>query len=99
MHALVIGAAGMIGRKLVSRLLAEGRLAGRPIERLTLYDVVAPERPEGGAIKIESFAGDLSAEGEARNLADTKPEIIFHLAAVVSGEAEQDFDKGDRVNV
>ena len=72
---------------------------GRSIDRLTLYDVVTPERPDGGRIKVEAFSGDLSAEGEAGRLVDAKPDIIFHLAAVVSGEAEQDFDKGYRVNV
>ena len=99
MHALVIGAAGMIGRKLTARLLAGGRLAGHDIERLTLYDVVAPDAPGGGSARVEAFSGDLAAEGEARRLADAKPDVIFHLAAVVSGEAEQDFDKGYRVNV
>ena len=99
MHALVIGAAGMIGRKLTTRLLADGRLAGHDVERLTLYDVVAPEAPGNGSARVEAFSGDLAAEGEARRLADAKPDVIFHLAAVVSGEAEQDFDKGYRVNV
>ena len=46
MHILLTGAAGMIGRKLTARLIANKKLNGKPIERLTLLDVSAPERPE-----------------------------------------------------
>ena len=45
MHVLILGAAGMIGRKLTARLVADGHVAGRAIDRLTLTDVVAPEPP------------------------------------------------------
>jgi nucleoside-diphosphate-sugar epimerase len=79
---LVIGAAGMIGRKL-SALFAG--------EDLILQDVV----PFEGA----SAVSDLSAPGEAEKLVASRPGLIFHLAAVVSGEAEADFDKGYRVNL
>ena len=78
---LVIGAAGMIGRKLVRAL---------PGEDLLLQDVVPFE---GGIVS------DLSAPGEAEKLVAAKPGLIFHLAAVVSGEAEADFEKGYRVNL
>jgi nucleoside-diphosphate-sugar epimerase len=78
---LVIGAAGMIGRKLVGAL---------PGEDLLLQDVV----PFDGGI-----VSDLSAPGEAEKLVAAKPGLIFHLAAVVSGEAEADFEKGYRVNL
>lgn len=80
---LVIGAAGMIGRKLVARLEGEGELI--------LHDVV----PFEGATAVS----DLSAPGEAEKLVAKRPDLIFHLAAVVSGEAEADFDKGYRVNL
>jgi nucleoside-diphosphate-sugar epimerase len=79
---LVIGAAGMIGRKLVARLAGED---------LILHDVV----PFEGA----SAVSDLSAPGAAEKLVASRPRLIFHLAAVVSGEAEADFDKGYRVNL
>ena len=45
MHVAVTGAAGMIGRKLVARLVEDGRLGDAELERLTLVDVVAPEPP------------------------------------------------------
>ena len=48
-HILILGAAGMIGRKLTSRLVADGQVAGQAIERLTLADVVTPEQPAGAA--------------------------------------------------
>ena len=45
MHILITGAAGMVGRKLVNALLRAGTVAGSPIRRLTLADIVAPEKP------------------------------------------------------
>jgi nucleoside-diphosphate-sugar epimerase len=83
-RVLVIGAAGMIGRKLVAALKAEGA-------QLALHDVM----PFEGSTRVS----DLSVEGEAEKLIAGRPDLIFHLAAVVSGEAEADFDKGYRVNL
>jgi nucleoside-diphosphate-sugar epimerase len=79
---LVIGAGGMIGRKLVAQLPKEG---------LIQHDVV----PFEGA----SVVSDLSTPGEAEKLIASRPDLIFHLAAIVSGEAEADFEKGYRVNL
>ena len=75
----------MIGRKLTERLAKEGR------GELILHDVVSAGP---GAI-----VSDLSAAGEAEKLVAARPELIFHLAAIVSGEAEADFEKGYRVNL
>jgi D-erythronate 2-dehydrogenase len=98
MHVLVIGAAGMIGRKLVSALIQKRDVSGRRIERLTLADIVAPDAPQfSGA--VETVAADLSEPGAAETLIAGRPELIFHLAAIVSGEAEADFEKGYRVNL
>jgi nucleoside-diphosphate-sugar epimerase len=97
MHVLVIGAAGMIGRKLVTRIAADGAVNGRRVTRLTLVDVVPPTPP--AAIPSETWAADLSVPGEAARMLAGKPELIFHLAAIVSGEAEADFDKGYRINL
>ena len=95
MHVAVTGAAGMIGRKLVARLVEDGRLGDAELERLTLMDVVAPDPPPQGT----AFAGDLADPATAQRLVDGRPDVIVHLAAVVSGEAEADFDKGYRVNL
>jgi nucleoside-diphosphate-sugar epimerase len=83
---LVIGAAGMIGRKLVHRLRKESGFG-----ELILHDVV----PFEGS----SAVSDLSTPGEAEKLVAQRPELIFHLAAIVSGEAEADFEKGYRINL
>ncbi|MGI8526772.1 MAG: D-erythronate dehydrogenase [Pseudolabrys sp.] len=99
MHILITGAAGMIGRKLTARLVKDGALNGKPVESLTLTDVVTPERPTGFKGHVELVAADLAAPGIAGKLVAAKPEMIFHLAGVVSGEAETDFDKGYHVNL
>lgn len=98
MKILIIGAAGMIGRKLVRTLLERGQLAARPIAKLILADIVAPERP-AFAGEVETIATDLSQPGAAEMLIGLEPDIIFHLAAIVSGEAESDFEKGYSVNL
>ena len=99
MHILITGAAGMIGRKLTARLAADGALNGRPIETLTLIDVVAPQRPEKFSGNVEAVAADIADPAAVRAAVAGRPEVIFHLAGVVSGEAELDFEKGMRVNL
>lgn len=99
MHILVTGAAGMIGRKLTARLGRDGILNGEAIERLTLIDVVAPEKPRDSSAAVETTTSDLSAPGAATKAVAGRPDVVFHLAGVVSGEAETDFDKGYRVNL
>ena len=86
MHAMIIGAAGMIGRKLSASLTGQ---------TLTLVDVVEPP-PMPGATTL---AADLTDPATARALIARRPDTIFHLAAIVSGEAEADFDKGYGVNL
>ncbi|ODR88725.1 D-erythronate dehydrogenase [Sinorhizobium alkalisoli] len=99
MHVMIIGAAGMIGRKLVERLAAEPDALGHAIALLTLVDVVEPVAPAAFSAISETFALDLASEGGAERLVAARPDVIFHLAAIVSGEAEADFDKGYRVNL
>jgi nucleoside-diphosphate-sugar epimerase len=99
MHVMIIGAAGMVGRKLSARLAADGHLGGRDVERLTLVDVVAPTAPDAFAGAVETVVADLSSPGEAAALAARRADAVFHLAAIVSGEAEADFDKGYRINL
>ena len=60
MHILIIGAAGMIGRKLTERLVKDGGLGGKPVTELSLVDVVAPEAPAGFTGKVTSWAVDIS---------------------------------------
>jgi D-erythronate 2-dehydrogenase len=99
MHILITGAAGMIGRKLTARLAGDGALNGRTIEKLTLIDVVAPPQPEKFSGRAETVAADIADAAAVLAAASARPDVIFHLAGVVSGEAELDFDKGMRVNL
>jgi nucleoside-diphosphate-sugar epimerase len=99
LHILVLGAAGMVGRKLTERLLRDGRIGGREISRMTLHDVVAPAKPADAAIPISVITSDFADPGTAAQLVSHRPDVIFHLAAIVSGEAELDFDKGYRINL
>ena len=89
---LVTGAAGMIGRKLMERLARDGTLGGEPIAYVDLVDVVESAQPD-------ALVADLAEPGVAEGLVATRPDVVFHLAAVVSGEAEADFEKGYRVNL
>jgi D-erythronate 2-dehydrogenase len=99
MHILMIGAAGMVGRKLIERLTQDDRLGGEAITRMTLHDVVEPAAPPGVSVPVETRASDFSEPGEAEKLVAGRPDVIFHLAAIVSAEAEADFDKGYRINL
>jgi D-erythronate 2-dehydrogenase len=99
MHILITGAAGMIGRKLAQRLIRDAALDDASIDCITLADLVAPELPIGFPGLVESLPSDLATPGEAAKLIADRPDVIFHLAAIVSGEAELDFDKGYRVNL
>lgn len=99
MKILILGGAGMVGRKLAERLAVDGELGGKEITELTLYDVVAAEKPAGAIFPVTIAVGDLPVDGETDKLVAGKPDVIFHLAAIVSGEAEQEFDKGYRINL
>ena len=86
MHILILGAAGMIGRKLTAALAAEGH-------RLTLADVIPPPVLPGATVITQDLTADPAP------LIAGRPDAILHLAAIVSGEAEADFDKGYAINL
>src|SRR5215472_15825624 len=99
MQILVTGAAGMIGRKLTERLVRDGALHGRAIDKLTLTAVFAPVPPPGISAAVDIGTQDLAAPGVAERLVAGRPDAIFHTAGIVSAEAELDFDKGYRSNL
>src|SRR4051812_2779889 len=99
MHILITGAAGMIGKKLIERLTVDRALNGQPVERLTLLDVVVPARPVGFSDHSKARTGDLADPAVAAKAVSERPDVIFHLAGVVSGEAELDLEKGYHVNL
>ena len=96
MRVLITGAAGMVGRKLTGRLLERGRLRGERIDAVDLVDLV--EAPADSEL-CTAHVADLCRPGEAEALVSVGPDVVFHLAAVVSAEAEADFDKGMGVNL
>ena len=99
MHVLITGGAGMLGRKLAQQLIQDLRIGEQEITKLTLADITTPK----GLPKFEGayaeHAMDMGDPGSAETLIQQRPDFIFHLAAVVSGEAEADFEKGYRVNL
>ncbi|OWV89841.1 NAD-dependent epimerase [Rhizobium sp. R635] len=99
MHVMILGAAGMVGRKLVEKIAREPLSFGRPVTRLTLVDAFQPPVPEALRPISTAMTVDLAGAGAADRLIESRPDLIFHLAAIVSGEAEADFDKGYAVNL
>ena len=98
MKILVTGAGGMIGRKLVERLVADKSLGGKPITGLTLVDVVESPIPAGAPKDTKPIVTDFSEPGVSTTLIAERPDVIFHLAAIVSGDAEANFEKGYKIN-
>jgi nucleoside-diphosphate-sugar epimerase len=99
MRILITGAAGMVGRKLAARLKKDGMLAGRKIVALDLHDIVPADAFSMEGAHVAIHVGDLSEAGTVAKLTAPKPDVIFHLAGIVSGEAEANFDLGYRVNL
>jgi D-erythronate 2-dehydrogenase len=99
MKVLVTGAGGMLGRRFCERLAAVGAIAGKKVDGVTAADILGAPPIAGSPFPIKSLECDLAAPGVAEQLIADRPGIILHTAAVVSGEAEADFDKGYRINV
>lgn len=97
MRILITGGAGFIGSKLARALLARGSLAGRPIERIRLVDVVKAQGFDDP--RVETIAGDVTRPGAVFSWFAGGFDAVFHLAAVVSGQAETDFELGYAVNL
>ncbi len=94
LKVLVTGGGGMIGQKLAARLGKDG-LNGNLDLKVTLADIGFPRNGASG----ERVTVDLAVPGAMRRFAADSPDLIFHLASVVSGEAEQDYAKGWNTNM
>lgn len=97
MQISILGGGGFLGRKLAARLARDGRLAGQPITGLTLFDLAPPPPPPETSFPVSPVAGDLAELGPAAIPPQT--DVVFHLAAVVSAQAEADYELGRRVNL
>lgn len=95
MRVLIIGGGGFLGAKLAAALAERGSLRGRDLERLVQADLVAPT-PKAGA---QGLALDITERAQVDALIGEGWDVIYHLAAVVSGQAEAEFDLGMRVNL
>lgn len=97
MKILILGAGGFLGRRLARELLSQGEIDGRKISMVTMVDITFPEgRPDLPGVSYHST--DFSDRGTMLRMLDDKPDLIFHLAAIVSGEAEKNFELGMKVN-
>lgn len=101
MKILVTGAAGFLGRRLIEALLHRGSLSDRQgvsqtISTVVAFDVVPLTGIDDSRVHV--VCGDIADQEVLKGLADAETDSIFHLAAVVSSQAEQDFELGMRVN-
>src|ERR1051325_36009 len=105
MKVIITGGAGFIGLQLARRLMALGSLTGtsgrsEKIDELLLFDMAVPERrPEGLDERAKFVAGEIADHTTVKRLFDRPDLSVFHLASVVSGGGEQDFDLAMRVNL
>ena len=104
MQVLVTGGAGFLGSRLVNALLARGSIVSssgdeESIDEILVADIGPPAQPFPDDPRLKTRYGDFSEADAANQLVGKNTGAIFHLAAIVSGEAEADFDKGMRINL
>jgi len=98
MHILILGGGGFLGRRLAKELINNGGLTQGALIHITLVDIAFPEEiPQDS--RLECIEADFSEEGPIKNILQQQPDIIFHLAAIVSGEAEKNLDQGMKINL
>ena len=106
MKVLITGGTGFIGAQLAKRILALGALTGpsgkkEPVDAILLFDVALPESPIPGLDdkRITIRAGDISDKATVAGLIDRDDISVFHMASILSGGGEKDFDLAMRVNL
>lgn len=104
MKILITGGAGFVGQRVAMECLRRGSLAhgAGPIERIVLADNAEPPLWHDGLredARVSTSFGDISESGYVDSLFAEPFDVIFHLASIVSGHGEQDFDLAMRVNL
>jgi D-erythronate 2-dehydrogenase len=99
MSITILGGGGFLGAKLARRLARDGQVGGRPVEALTLFDLQPPPVPDHAPFPVRSLGGDVSDPASVGAAIPPGTRVVVHLAAVVSAQAEADFDLGLRVNL
>lgn len=97
MRISILGAGGFLGHKIAARLAREGRLGAGPLTGLTLFDLTPPLAPPDASFPVSCVGGDVAEL--PRNAIPPGTDVVFHLAAVVSAQAEADYDLGRQVNL
>ncbi len=95
---VITGGGGFLGAKLAAEIAKRGEVAGKKVTSMVQADLAAPKPVEAG-FPVEGVAVDIRDAAAVRKLCTPAPDIIFHLAAVVSGQAEEEFDLGMAVNL
>lgn len=98
MRVLITGGGGFLGQKLARALVARGQIRGRAITAMELVDLVPPAKVKAD-FPVETHARDIADAAAMAESFRHKPDVVWHLAAVVSGAAEADLDLGLRVNL
>ena len=98
MKILILGGAGMLGQKLLNKILDKQELRNKKVSEITLFDIIKAPYPDNTTIPIITKSGDISDPSVSADIVSSKPDVIFHLAAIVSGQAEQEFDLGWNIN-
>ena len=105
MKVVITGGAGFIGSNLARAIVKRGTLTGpsgnqEEVDSILLFDQVFPGRlPDGLDARVSMQAGDISDRDTVFGLVDRDDISVFHLASVVSGGGEKDFDLAMRVNL
>jgi nucleoside-diphosphate-sugar epimerase len=99
MSITILGGGGFLGAKLARRLARDGAFGGRPIESLTLFDLKPPAAPADAPFPVRCLGGDVADPAAVAAAVPPGTRVVVHLAAVVSAQAEADFDLGLKVNL
>jgi len=98
MRIVITGGCGFLGRRVAMKLLDEGSAVGQ-IDELVLFDNAAPALPLPEDKRVRVVTGDIADRATVSQLIAPGTDAVFHLAAIVSGQAEADTDLGYRVNL